>query len=99
VEDLYSIHSDFLDFLKEYNLDYYYTKFENPRLFLHNILYVFSSFEFGIYNNNEKTMIFYDHPMIIPSLINYNININDKLLNELALILSILLNEEKSNIC
>ena len=97
LDDLFSIHSDFLDFLKEYNLNYYYKKFENPKFFLHNILYIFSSFEFGIYNNSEKTMIFYDDPMIVPSLIKYNINVNDKLINELALILSILLNEKKTN--
>ena len=91
INDLYAIHSDFISSLEIYNLPEYAKAFNNPKNFICNFIYIFSDFELGVYKNN--TLTFYDEPLIINQLINHNIDINDKLLNELSVILAVYLDD------
>lgn len=91
INDLYSIHSDFINTLEIYNLLEYAKKFHNSQNFVFSFIYTFGEFELGIYKNN--TLIFDENPLIIEPLINYEIDVNDKLINEMAVILSIYLND------
>lgn len=91
INDLSAVHSDFIKLFKDYNLDNYYDYFKNVNKFVMTFIYVFSDFELGFYKTNKLT--FYEDPIIINKLINSEIDINGKLINELAVILFVYLDE------
>ena len=93
IEDLIDVHSDFIKLFEIYNLNDYYDYFKDIKKFIMTFIYVFSYFELGIYQ--KKTIIFDEDSIIIDKLFNSKININDKVINEMAIILSIYLNDIK----
>ena len=93
IEDLIDVHSDFIKLFEIYNLNDYYDYFKDIKKFIMTFIYVFSYFELGIYQ--KKTIIFDEDSIIIDKLFNSIININDKVINEMAIILSIYLNDIK----
>jgi hypothetical protein len=96
VEELLNIHPILINQLKNYNLDYYYKKFKNPKKFIFNTILVFSNFELGIYKNHILT--FYKEAILLKNPLKYNLDINNKLIHEISLYLKYALIENKPNL-
>ena len=95
INSVYMIHSDFINTLESYNLINYANEFRKADSFVNDIILIFTQFELGIYLHDS--LYFCDDSIILKDLLNFEIDVNNKLINELALIFSIYLNEVENN--
>ena len=81
----------FIPLLYSYNYGNFAKKFNKSNKFIINTLLIFSKFEWGVYKN--KTLYFYDDPIIIDALANYQLDISDNIISEISMYFSLYLND------
>ena len=96
ISDLKKFHTHLILILQEYRLESYANVFKKENKFLMNILQIFGKLELGVYI--KGILYFYESPLIIDSLINYQIDISDNLINEIVLHYSLHIKEINNNI-
>ena len=93
-ETLYNRYYIFSSILDSYNLDNYI--FKDNSEFITDLLFTFLDFEMGIYTHDHK-LIFYNEPSIEESVYKFTLkDVSDKLINEIALLISFDLREHTS---
>lgn len=92
---LLEIHPLFIDLLNSYNLNYYSKSFKKTKKFIFNLLLVFSQFSLGVYVN--KTLTFEEDISFAEEIFDFKLpDVNDTLINEISLYLSLILKEKNS---